>query len=165
MFYGATFAAAVNKKVGMCIGVDDFNEFKDASLVVIGGIGMRIVTEDQRKHIHAIAAAHGNGRVLFYEQPSLSVDPALILDKTGGVNVFLYDGDHSKEATIENISHYAPCLTDRAVLIVDDYALQEVEQGTQEGIAKAGFKVEDELLFAPCAGTQYGIYVAIIDRM
>ena len=58
-----------------------------------------------------------------------------------GVDIYLYDGAHGLEDHRNAITHMWPCLSDRAIVLVDDYCVPEVKQGTQLGLADVQAKV------------------------
>ena len=151
-FFGATLAMAMWKKQGVFIGVDNFSGFQGHSLVVNGKKEDRLVVErqSQRRSIQEILVIFGEGQGLFYEMDHLAVSPQLVLEKTGGVNVFFYDGDHSTQSTADGIQHFAPAFADEVIIVVDDYASGEVKHGVQWGLSRIPFKMLDELV---CVGT------------
>jgi hypothetical protein len=91
-------------------------------------------------------------------------------------NVFLYDGDHSKEAHYKALTHYYDCLDDVFVFIVDDWNWQDVRDGTLESISDLGLKIvyEKEIRLTqdnsvtpePLLSTGWwnGIYVVILQK-
>jgi len=75
------------------------------------------------------------------------------------IDVFSYDADHSEEATRRGIEHFAPCLADEAVLVIDDWNMGEVQQGTRAGIAATGREVVYEVALPEW---WMGYYVAVL---
>lgn len=64
------------------------------------------------------------------------------LEKIGNnFNVFLYDGDHSLEATRKAFSHFKDILSDYCIIIVDDWNCEDIRNGTKLGFEDAKFKV------------------------
>ena len=49
-------------------------------------------------------------------------------------NVFFFDGPHSDKDHYDALCLPQPCLDDQYVLIVDDWNLREVRQGTRRAI-------------------------------
>lgn len=69
-----------------------------------------------------------------------------IFDEWGSekVDIYYYDGDHSKESQKEAIIQYYPCYAEEFIYLVDDYENDEVQEGTKEGIdwlKTQGYKV------------------------
>ncbi len=56
-------------------------------------------------------------------------------------NVFMYDGDHSKNAHYKALTHYYNCLDDIFIYIVDDWNWKDVRDGTMESITDLGLKI------------------------
>jgi hypothetical protein len=59
------------------------------------------------------------------------------------VDIFMYDGAHSYEDHKRAITHFAPCFSNRVVLMIDDWCCDwvSVRRGTLDGIRAAGLKV------------------------
>ena len=91
-------------------------------------------------------------------------------------NVFLYDGDHTKESHYKALTHYYNCLDDSFVFIVDDWNWQDVRDGTKESIADLGLEIlyEKEIRLTddnsvtpePLLSTGWwnGLYVVILQK-
>jgi len=56
-------------------------------------------------------------------------------------NIYMYDGNHSKENHYNALSHYYNCLDDIFIFIVDDWNWNEVREGTLNSIQKLNLKV------------------------
>lgn len=56
-------------------------------------------------------------------------------------DMYLYDGDHSQEAQKKALTYYKDVLADEFIFLCDDYDWPEVQKGTQDGIAEAGYKI------------------------
>jgi hypothetical protein len=59
-----------------------------------------------------------------------------------GINVYLYDGCHSREATRHGITHYYDCLANEFILLVDDWNRAPVATGTLEAINDLNLKMD-----------------------
>jgi hypothetical protein len=59
----------------------------------------------------------------------------------GPVGVYFYDGDHSYEGTLHGVVTAAPYLSERSVLVVDDWNDPEIRRATHDGIKQAGLEV------------------------
>ena len=60
----------------------------------------------------------------------------------GKFNVFLFDGPHSEIDHRDGVLLTQPCLTERFVLIVDDWNWSSVRIGTMTGLLAAKCRVE-----------------------
>lgn len=69
---------------------------------------------------------------------SFSVD---LKEFVSGVDIYLYDGDHSEESQLKALTYYLPLLTEEFIFLCDDYDWIEVQKGTQDGIKKAGLEI------------------------
>lgn len=67
----------------------------------------------------------------------LAVDKSDIKD----IDFFFYDGAHDFESTSKAIRYYASCLTDEAVILVDDANWDGVVDGAMDGIERANLEV------------------------
>lgn len=86
-----------------------------------------------------------------------------------GVTVYFYDGDHSAEAQYKALTHFAPVLADRFVLLVDDCNWEEPRLETKRAIDDLGWHtIYGELLPGAYNGDQEqwwnGLYVALIEK-
>jgi len=91
-------------------------------------------------------------------------------------NIYMYDGDHSKESHYSALVHYYTCLDDTFIFIVDDWNWQDVRDGTTDSIKKLNLKVlyDRELRTSldntqPCGTIEHsnwwnGIYVAVLQK-
>jgi hypothetical protein len=59
-----------------------------------------------------------------------------------GINVYFYDGCHSRESTKKAITHYYDSLSDEFILLIDDWNRASVATGTIEGINEVGLKLD-----------------------
>lgn len=59
------------------------------------------------------------------------------------ITVYLYDGAHTYHDQKRAITHFAPFLSDIAIIMVDDWTCDwvDVKRGTMDGIAEAGLHV------------------------
>lgn len=63
-------------------------------------------------------------------------------------DLFYFDGDHSYESQRKALTHFKENMAEEFVYIVDDYMLDPVRTGTQDGIKDGGYEVlfEKELV-------------------
>lgn len=62
----------------------------------------------------------------------------------GPIGVYFYDGDHSYEATRDNILAAVPLLAPTSVLLVDDWRGPIIQAGTRDAIKQSGLRIEWE---------------------
>jgi len=62
----------------------------------------------------------------------------------GGINVYLYDASHTKQAQIDALEYYYDYLANEFIYLVDDYNLSHVRDGTQQAIKDLNLKIEYE---------------------
>ena len=86
-----------------------------------------------------------------------------------GVDIYLYDGDHSRESQEKALTYYYPVLADEFIFMVDDYDWSEVQEGTQSAIKK----VKCDIIFQkyiPSIGSHNndnwwnGFYIALLKK-
>jgi hypothetical protein len=56
-------------------------------------------------------------------------------------NLYLYDGDHSKEAHRLALTHYIDTMDSTFIFVVDDWNWEQVRDGTRRAIDELGLKV------------------------
>ncbi len=76
----------------------------------------------------------------FFKVDCFSVDPI----KLGiqNINVYYYDGNHSREDTRKSLPHYYESLANEFIYIVDDFNRAEVATGVFESIRDANVKID-----------------------
>lgn len=63
------------------------------------------------------------------------------------IDFFYYDGSHDYESQKMALLYYLPAMADTFLFAVDDYMLEEVRSGTQDGIILSGCEVLFEQIF------------------
>jgi hypothetical protein len=69
-------------------------------------------------------------KVRLVESDCFNVD----MNGIGPFDVFLYDGDHSEQSHCRAIKHFYPCLSNLAVMIIDDWNWKRVRNGTLKAL-------------------------------
>jgi hypothetical protein len=94
-----------------------------------------------RDELLANCAAHlGPSFVVnLVERDCFSFDP--VSKGITGINVYFYDGSHTRDAQYRALAHYWASLADEFVLVVDDYAWKHVRQATQAALVDVGATV------------------------
>jgi hypothetical protein len=79
----------------------------------------------------------GANDATFIDNDCFKVD----VSKLPKFNIYMYDGDHSKENHRKALTHYYDCMDDTFIYIVDDWNLQKVRDGTWDGIHEMNLKI------------------------
>ena len=79
----------------------------------------------------------GENTTTYIESDCFAVDVTTL----SNYNIFLYDGDHSKESHYKALTHYYDCLDDIFIYIVDDWNWQDVRDGTMNSITDLGLEI------------------------
>ena len=95
----------------------------------------------------AVQRFRGRSTVEVIEANCFEVDTT----RLGPFDVFLYDGNHSRESHYRALERFAPTLAEYAVVVIDDWNREPVRQGTREAIRDLGLDVafEKEIVLAP----------------
>jgi len=115
----------------------------------------------------------GENDATFIENDCFKVDVSTLPK----FNIYMYDGNHTKESHYKALLHYYNCLDDVFIFIVDDWNWKDVRDGTTNSIQKLNLKVlyEKEIKTTnndthPEFGSleqkdwHNGIYVAILQK-
>jgi len=105
------------------------------------------------------------GRITIIEGDSWKVD----LSQIHGVNVYFYDGAHTKEDHSLAFTYYDSVLANKFVAIVDDWNDVPVREGTREAFAELGYQIVKDWEFmsrgnGDAEGWWNGLYVAVINK-
>jgi hypothetical protein len=122
-WHGSTAAAAISGNAVQALCIDNWSQFSGSRDQFMANVeqakssssSLRLIEDDFRKLDY---------RVL------------------GKFNVFLFDGPHSEMAHRDGILLVQPCLTERFVLIVDDWNWPSVRIGTMSALLAAKCRVE-----------------------
>lgn len=120
---GSTLASAMYKNSAEILCIDNFSDFDDGSVV--------------RTLFSTIEKYKGENSVSFLEEDSFQVD----VKKLPKFNIYMYDGDHSKDSHCAALTHFYDCLDDTFIFIVDDWNWVDVKIGTIEAIDKLKLEV------------------------
>ncbi len=115
----------------------------------------------------------GENDATFLEQDCYQVD----ISQLPKFNIYMYDGNHSKDSHYKALVHYYNCLDDTFIFIVDDWNWRDVRDGTYESFKQLNLTVlyEREIRTTnddshPPVGSEArkywhnGIYVAILKK-
>ena len=124
---GSTLASAMYKNSAEIVCIDNFSEFDDGTVKNI--------------LLNTIERYKGDNKVTFLDEDSFKVD----VKKLPKFNIYMYDGDHSKDSHSNALTYYYDCLDDIFIYIVDDWNWQQVKIGTIEAIHKLGLNVLERI--------------------
>jgi hypothetical protein len=107
----------------------------------------------------------GDNDARFIEQDCYNVD----ISQLPKFNIYMYDGNHTKDSHYKALVHYYNCLDDIFVFIVDDWNWKDVRDGTYESFKELKLTIlTDKQIYTPGNGTRdtwwNGIYVAILKK-
>jgi hypothetical protein len=115
----------------------------------------------------------GNNYAMFIEKDCYQVD----VDGLPSFNIYMYDGEHSKENHSRALTHFYNCLDDVFVFIVDDWNWRQVREGTIESFKHLNLEImysreirttwddRDVIFGSPEQRAWHnGIYVAILKK-
>jgi hypothetical protein len=76
----------------------------------------------------------------FFNADCFALDP---LEKgIKDINIYYYDGNHSREDTAKSLPYYYDCLADEFIYIVDDFNRAEVSTGVFEALRDTDVKID-----------------------
>ena len=155
VFCGATLAAAMCGNAGRFIGVDNFS---------FAGMVPHLPREYAdnpkefcRRSVQGVIEMFGQGKGTCIEQACLNVD----VETLPLIDIFLFDGDHTRESTALGIAHYIPRLAPHAILLVDDFESPEVSAGVGDALRET--KMALGLKYAT-SNTRWGTSVFVGQR-
>jgi hypothetical protein len=115
----------------------------------------------------------GDNQANFIEADCFSLN----VNELGKYNIYLYDGDHSRDAHHDALKHFLPVLDDTFIFIVDDWNWADVRSGTFSAIenlnltidAKWEIKLTDNDMHTPDTETaratwHNGIFVSVLTK-
>jgi hypothetical protein len=126
-FRGSTVCSAISNNTTKTVCIDDFSEF--------AGI-------DNRNHpredlLQNIDRFKGNNDVTFIESSCWDIDPSGL----GKFNIYMYDGNHDELSHMRALSHFAECLDDEFIYIVDDWNWPAVPKATCKSLKENGLEI------------------------
>jgi hypothetical protein len=123
--------------------------------------------DTHREHLEANLAKYLPGRhVNVIEDDMFTLDLGRLVN---GVNIFFYDGPHTREGQYQGFVRYNPVFADRFIALVDDWNWAEPREETRRAFEDLRYQVEAfwELpATAPRDDARWwnGLYVAIVEK-
>lgn len=99
--------------------------------------GEVLPSNSKQRFIENIKNFKNNRPLKVFDCDMLSVDKSEI----SNIDFFFYDGAHDFQSTSDAIRYYASCLSNEAIIMVDDANWDGVVDGAEDGIEKAGLEV------------------------
>ena len=132
--YGSTIISAAYRNTGYFIGIDNFSEF--------GGSAEQLYTNKAR---------FGEAQFDFIEGNCW--DDGVIAQVPLGINVFFYDGGHTREDHYNAIVTYFKKVSNEFIYVCDDWNWEDVRLGTNKAIFDCKLITEfEKFLFTPYNG-------------
>ena len=155
---GSSVCSAMYKNKAIIVCIDNWSEF--------GGPKMEFL-----KNFNAYK---GINNARFIEQDCYTVD----ISQLPKFNIYMYDGNHTKDSHYKALYYYYNCLDDLFVFIVDDWNWKNVRDGTYESFKQLNLtvlyereiKTTDDDTHPPIGSEKQkqwhnGIYVAILQKI
>lgn len=143
---GASYFAAAHNNSGCFYGIDNWSTYGDRQ-------------EHIEKNIKKYSSE--NTKFCFFNEDSWELDLSRIKHK---INIFFYDGDHSRQAQEIYLKHFDKILDDELILIVDDFlALDYMKKATEKCIKNSSFELAFDF---ELTGQEWhnGLYLAHLKR-
>lgn len=112
----------------------------------------------------------GDNDAVFIEKDSFSID----VSSLPRFNIFMYDGNHSKESHYRALFYFYDCLDDIFIYIVDDWNWEIVRESTMRSIKDLGLHIlyqkeirltDDDNSTTHCRETWWnGIFVVLLQK-
>jgi hypothetical protein len=121
VYCGATFISAYHGNPIHAVGIDNFSQTWTP--------GRDIKAEFAQNNIDFLNPETKSVRFFCDD----CFNPALLPQIGTGVDIFYFDGDHSKSAQANALPHFLQILSDIFLFIVDDFNWPDVKWGTEAG--------------------------------
>jgi hypothetical protein len=150
---GSSVCSAMCNNTARVVCIDNWSEFQGPKHVFV----------------HFFEKYKGNNDATFIEKDCFKVDVSTLPK----INIYMYDGHHSKESHYKALSHYYNCLDDVFIFIVDDWNWKDVREATMASIQHLKLKVlyareirlNNDNKTTTAKDTWWnGIYVAILQK-
>ncbi len=130
LLFGASFCATFNKNV-TAIGIEDHSQdFSE---------GFDQVKKELRENLDRFSG-RANEVMVHYED-LFKIDKSLL---PGNIDIYCYDAEHSYENTAKSLPFMFVKLSNKFILIYDDFNWQCVADGVNTGLSELNDKIEIE---------------------
>ena len=114
---GSSISSFMYKNTITCIVNDNFSQFNSNNDV-------------KQKFLNNFNAYKGQNNAQFIESDCWNINPKTL----SKFNMYLYDGEHSKESHYKALNHFLPCLENTFIYIIDDWNIDKIREGTLDAI-------------------------------
>lgn len=130
-YCGATFCSAFSNNPIHAIGIDNFSQTWAPGRDIAGEFA---------ENLHRYVEMNFPRSYQFYRDDCFNPE---LLDQIGkGLDIFYYDGDHTREATAKALPHFFDLLSDTFLVIFDDWCwTEQVQRGAEDGFLAVNSKV------------------------
>lgn len=118
---GSSVCSAMYKNRATVVCIDNWSEF--------GGPKDEFLTN--------FNTYRGENNASFIEQDCYTVD----VSHLPKFNIYMYDGNHTKDSHYKALVHYYNCLDDMFIFIVDDWNWKDVREGTRDSLQQLKLRV------------------------
>jgi len=118
---GSSVCSALYNNNIICVCIDDFSRMKRKRCRFTNAKERFLINFNKFK---------GNNNAKFIESNCWKVN----VSELEKFNIYLYDGDHSKDSHYQAINYFLGCLDNVFIYLVDDWNDDEVRKGTLESI-------------------------------
>ncbi len=154
VFQGSTFISALYQNTNTlfdAIAIDNWSEF---------GYQKTAFTENALQFLP-------QNSYRLYEQDSFSIYLDTIFEQP--IDIYFYDGNHSREAQRQAFTYYNNVFADVFIAIVDDWNWEQVKTPTKQAFEELGYTIlfEEELparYVGDLENWWNGIYIAVIQK-
>jgi hypothetical protein len=155
-WFGSSVCSAMCNNKATVVCIDNWSEF--------GG--------PKQEFLQNFKTFKGENEAYFIENDCFNVD----IKSMPKFNIYMYDGNHTKESHYNALKHYYNCLDEIFIFIVDDWNWEDVRNGTFESIKNLNLKIlyskEIRLTFDNSVTPEpelsqnwwNGIYIAILQK-
>ena len=142
-FRGSSLVSAAYGNTGILNeihAIDNFSEF------VMEETGFH-PRDDVRKNLDLYLPGKQQDNIHFHEEDCFSLD----LGKLPKIQVYFYDGEHSRESQTKAFTYFEPVFDDVFIAIVDDWEQRQVRLGTIDAFDKINYDIVSSRAIIPGA--------------
>ena len=120
---GSSICSAMCGNNMTCVAIDNWSEW--------GGL------RTKNTFLKNFEKYKGVNNATFIEKDCWKVN----VDELDKFNIYMYDGNHSKESQFKALNYYNKCLDNEFIFMVDDWNHPPVREGTTEAIQRNNFEI------------------------
>jgi len=135
-YLGATAVPAIDGNKLTAYFVDNWEE----NVQPVREDHPRLPPNSKEDFLKNIQVHQGDNDIKIYDADLYQVD----ISDFKPIDVFFYDGPHGKNETKAAIKHYAPALSNQAIVIVDDANFDGTVEGAKQALEESGLHIHFE---------------------